>query len=228
MASNDTHFFAATVEGYIDHCVDNFLKAFRLELKVPQYPDENPLEKYPLEMIKDALFKGVLRFVSDKPGRMCSPGATEGTSAERAVLAPFIPAIDKAAETLYGKMEEEVRCEQAREKAREIARKTIETLLEKALPGLGLSCKFTVSEDGDRVRLELTRRYKADIDIPLPELHDFLDDPQKVIAAMAVDIDIRVDEKYPSPQSPFRYPRPVSPFGSHITFNPLIRTDIEI
>ena len=289
MASSKFVLFAATLEGFTDYCVNDILRTFRHELTVPQYPGENPLEKYPLEMVKDALFTGVLRLVLDKPDKMCPSVDPEETAAElihRGVpkesisagythvtatlphadfrmlrtingnlagsvriskpgssslvhtqydstelaefillLDPLLPTIDKAAETLYRKMEEELRCKQAREKAQEIARKTIETLLEKALPGLGLSCKFTISENTDRVRLELTRREKAEIDIPLSELDDFLADPQKVEATLTVDNATPVDEKRPFIPRPLR---PFSPFASHITFNPPSQAVIEI
>ena len=252
MASDRFILFVETLEGFIDYTSDKFLGALRRTLKDPHYAYGFPLERYSPDIINDMLFKGVLRYMFDKPGKGCPKSAPDETVAEllrrgvpkesvhtgksnvtvylphanyrldRAdngylpgtvrvskkgssiiigteytpkemaefflLLDPLIPRIDKAAEALYRKMDEELRRKEAADKAQEILRKSIQTQLDAVLPGLGITCTFKVSEDGEKVHLELTRRLTADIDIPQPELHDFLADPEKVLSTLQVSL----------------------------------------
>ena len=98
------------------------------------------------------------------------------------LLDPLLPKIDEAAETLYRDMNREIVRRQAEIKALEIAKQAVEAQLAEVLPGLGISCKFKITDD--MVHLDLARLFKAGIDIPLAELSNLLSTPEKIESAL--------------------------------------------
>jgi len=95
------------------------------------------------------------------------------------LLDSHLPEIDKAAKTILGEMQDDVRVKQAEEKALEIARKTVGIQLSDALPGMGISGHYTVSSDG-KVRLHISRSFHGEIELPIEDLADFLSDTARV------------------------------------------------
>ena len=98
------------------------------------------------------------------------------------LLDPLLPKINEAAEALYQEINREIIRKQAEIKALEIAKQAVEAQLAAVLPDMGISFKFNISDD--KVRLDLTRMFKACIDIPLTELSNLLSDPERIESAL--------------------------------------------
>ena len=97
------------------------------------------------------------------------------------LLDPLLPKIDEASEALYQEINREIIMKQAEIKAREIAKQAVEAQLAAVLPDMGISFKFNISDD--KVHLDLTRMFKAGIDIPITELSNLLSSPEKIESA---------------------------------------------
>lgn len=92
-----------------------------------------------------------------------------------------------------------------------ISRRVIETQIADVLPGLGITAKYDIS-DG-KIRLNLTRTYSAEVELPLEELQDFLSNPKLVESAL------KLEPVSPTPEKNTVFPHRFTPkhFHSNIT-----------
>ena len=125
-----------------------------------------------------------------------------------------LPEIDEAAYVLFDELQQMFLMRQKENMALVIARKSVEAQLADVLPGMGITGKFEIS-DG-RVRLNLTRTYTAEVELPLEALPEFLSEPGRVEASL------KVKPVSPEPERGPVFPQSFPPkcFSSKITVKP--------
>lgn len=192
--------FAETLEEAIKCYTDDTMKLFCLALEKTEPVQDSPMYDMTFEMVSRAMFRSVQESLADH--------------FEMAELRPLLdrhrPEIDAAAASLYQSLSQVILLWQARLKALEIARKSVETLLAEVLPGLKLGCTYTIS--GDKVHLDLTKTLKASVDLPLQELSEYLSDTARIEAALEAAPTVGIEETR-------RPPRMWSPSPINISYH---------
>ena len=267
--------FAETISCFISRESNSILRLFRHMLKDLTDPGEALPDEFSVEIIKEHLFKSVVKDMVDKPEseevqmnpesvmveliRQGIPkehifasfkhltatltnasyrfyrrtdGYPSGTIRIkrygsyviiRSTLPPkeiarliilldhHLPEIDDAAGKLFEKLQQLFRKKQTENMALEISRRVIETQIADVLPGLGITAKYDIS-DG-KIRLNLTRTYSAEVELPLEELQDFLSNPKLVESAL------KLEPVSPTPEKNTVFPHRFTPkhFHSNIT-----------
>lgn len=158
---------------------------------------------------------GTIRITRNGCSVFIRPGlASEETARFVLLLDAHLPEIDEAAEALFEELQRLFREKQTENMALEIARQSVEAQLADVLPGMGITGKFNIA-DG-KVRLILTRTCRAEVELPLESLPDFLSDPERLESTL------KIEPVSPAPESSRPFPRPFSPerLFSRITVKP--------
>ena len=175
--------FTGALDGVIESCTHDMLKQIRLTLEKAETKQESSVEGIPFETVYEALFRSVLEKMAEHYKKDETHPVPMAVRKElELLLEQHRSEIETAAKALHQNLCQEILQWQARMKAQEIARKTVQTLLAGVLPGLDLGCFYSVS--GDTVHLNLTKKLTASIDLPLRELSEFLFDPARIEAAL--------------------------------------------
>lgn len=89
-----------------------------------------------------------------------------------------MPEVRKAMDDLVDGIKAADMKKKARRKAEEIEKVTVRQLLDSALDPMDIVARFRISDDV--IHLTLTKTQKADLDIPMERLREFLSDPDRI------------------------------------------------
>mgnify|MGYP007056160431 CR=1 FL=1 len=121
-------------------------------------------------------------------------------SAELSRLILFIDSIIPALKRVMDRLAQDIKMAEkeyiAGQKAEEIARKAVSTLLGEVLPGLDIGYSFRLV--GGKVRLDLRKEFHGRVDIPLDKIVEFLSEPEKILSTLSP---VKVQEPEWAPDS---------------------------
>jgi BMFP domain-containing protein YqiC len=89
-----------------------------------------------------------------------------------------MPEVRKAMDDLAEGVKAADMKKKARRKAEEIEKVTVRQLLDTTLDPMDIVARFRISDDV--IHLTLTKTQKADLDIPMERLREFLSDPDRI------------------------------------------------